>query len=94
VEFDGPAALAREERRHDIVGFLHTHPDFPAQPSQRDIDTMRAWVSALGKPLVCLIQGTDGLVGYNFASDDSTGEKLLQAEEFPRGLLIAIAHDF
>lgn len=93
VEFDGLAVLAREERRHDIIGFLHTHPAFSADPSQRDIDTMQAWVSALAKPLLCLIRGTDGLAGYVFPTDDSRGQRLLQVESFPRGLLIAIASD-
>jgi len=90
VEFDGLAVLAREEQRHDVVGFLHTHPNFPAEPSQRDIDTMHAWVSALGKPLVCLIAGTDGLAGFLFADDDSRGVRLMQVETFPRGVMVAV----
>jgi len=90
VEFDGPGVLAREEQRHDIVGFLHTHPGFPAEPSQRDIDTMQAWVSSFGKPLLCVIQGADGLAGYLFASDDSRGNRLKQVELFARATIIAI----
>ena len=90
VEFDGPAVLAREEKRHDIVGFLHTHPGFPAEPSARDIATMQAWVSAFGKPLLCLIHGTDGLAGYVFYSDDSRGERLIQVESFARGSMVAL----
>lgn len=91
VEFDGPAILAREEKRRDIVGFLHTHPSFPAEPSQRDVATMQAWVSAFGKPLLCLIHGTDGLAGYLFDSDDSRGQRLSQVELFARNTIIAIA---
>ncbi len=64
VEFDGPWVLEREERRHDVVGFYHTHPDGPAVPSRRDIRTMRAWCSSFGKPLLCLIVGPAGLRGY------------------------------
>ena len=93
VEFDGPAILAREERRGDIVGFLHTHPGFPAEPSRRDIATMQAWVSAFGKPLLCLINGTDGLAGYLFASDDSHGERMEQVESFARGHIVALARE-
>ena len=94
VEFDGPAVLAREEQRGDVIGFLHTHPGFAAEPSQRDIDTMQAWVSALGKPLLCLIQGTDGLAGYVFASDDSSGQKVLQVESFPRGVIVVVSGEW
>ena len=90
VEFDGAAVLAREEKRRDIVGFLHTHPGFLAQPSQRDIATMQAWVSAFGKPLLCLIHGTDGLAGYVFTADDSPGERVPQVESFTRGAIVAI----
>jgi proteasome lid subunit RPN8/RPN11 len=93
VEFDGPAVLAREEKRRDIVGFLHTHPGFRAKPSKRDIATMQAWVRAFGKPLLCLIQGTDGLAGYLFASDDSPPERLVQVKAVTRGKFIAIGSD-
>lgn len=93
VEFDGPAVLAREERRHDVVGFLHTHPSSAAVPSQRDLHTMRAWVSAFGKPLLCLIEGSDGLAGYQFDDDSSTGEPLLTVEVFPRGVVIGVEND-
>jgi proteasome lid subunit RPN8/RPN11 len=90
VEFDGPAVLAREERRGDIVGFLHTHPGFAAEPSPRDIATMQAWVSAFGKPLLCLITGANGLAGYCFHADDSTGRPLRHVEQFPGVALVAI----
>jgi hypothetical protein len=90
VQFDGLAVLAREEKRRDIIGFLHTHPEFPAEPSQRDIATMQAWVSSFGKPLLCLIRGTDGLAGYLFDSDGSRGERLAQAEQFSRGAIVVL----
>jgi Prokaryotic homologs of the JAB domain len=90
VEFDGPSVLAREEEHRDIVGFLHTHPGFHAEPSPRDIATMQAWVSAFGKPLLCLIHGTDGLAGYLFESDASPGKRLAQIELFARGTIIGI----
>jgi proteasome lid subunit RPN8/RPN11 len=90
VAFDGPAILAREEQRHDVIGFLHTHPHCAATPSQRDIDTMQAWVSALGKPLLCVIEGIDGLAAYRFCSDDSRGEQVASVQKFARGVLIAV----
>lgn len=90
VAFDATAVLAREESRGDVVGFFHTHPSFSAQPSKRDIATMRAWVSSFGKPLLCLIAGTDGLHGFRFDDDESRGEKVTAAELFPRGIVIAV----
>ena len=90
VAFDGPAVLDREEIRRDVVGFLHTHPACDAVPSSRDLATMRAWVSAFGKPLLCLIEGTDGLRGYRFDDDESSGTPLLTVEVFPRGIVVAV----
>ena len=93
VEFDGLEVLAREERRRDVVGFLHTHPSSAAVPSQRDLHTMRAWVSAFGKPLLCVIEGADGLAGYRFDDDESQGEPLLLIEAFKRGVVIGVESD-
>jgi hypothetical protein len=90
VAFHGPDALAREERRGDLVGFYHTHPGFSARPSRRDLDTTRAWVGALGKPLLCLIEGSDGLAGWRFDSDQSSGLALSAVQNFPRGVVIAV----
>src|SRR5512135_360010 len=61
-------ALRREERFGDVIGFFHTHPrGAGAQPSSRDIRTMRAWCSAFGKPLLCVIAAGKMLNGYLFA---------------------------
>jgi hypothetical protein len=92
VAFDGPAVLKREERQRDVIGFLHTHPTFEATPSRRDLDTMRAWVSAFGKPLLCVIEGTNGLAGYRFDDDASRGEPLQLVEVFPRGVVVGVEH--
>jgi hypothetical protein len=92
VEFDASAVLARDEQRRDIIGFLHTHPHCAAQPSRRDINTMRAWVSALGKPLVCLIEGMDGLAGFRFDHDESSGAPLETVQVFARGIVIGVDH--
>jgi proteasome lid subunit RPN8/RPN11 len=90
VEFDGPWALAREERRGDVVGFFHTHPAGLPRPSQRDQRTMRAWTSSFGKPLLCVIQSPAGLAAYRFDHDDAHGEPVLLVESFPRGVLVAV----
>jgi proteasome lid subunit RPN8/RPN11 len=93
VHFDGAWVLQREERRRDVLGFLHTHPDGPARPSPRDRRTMRAWCSAFGKPLLCLIASPDGLRGYRFDNDESDGVALAAVELFPRGVIIGVETD-
>jgi hypothetical protein len=90
VHFDGLWVLDREERRRDVIGFLHTHPEGLPRPSTRDVRTMRAWCSAFGKPLLCLIRGPRGLAGYLFQHDKSEGEPLAQVEIFPRGVIVAV----
>jgi hypothetical protein len=78
VEADWSWTLAREEERKDVMGFYHTHPrGCGVQPSGRDIRTMQAWCSALGKPLLCLIaeDGKPGFpMGYVFEHDEHRGQ--------------------
>ena len=93
VSFDGGWVLAREERRRDVVGFLHTHPGGPAGPSRRDVRTMRAWCRAFGKPLLCLIASPAGLHGYRFADGNANGVELAAVEVFPRGIVIGVEAD-
>jgi proteasome lid subunit RPN8/RPN11 len=64
---DAAGVLAREESKGDVVGFYHTHPAGPPEPSQRDVRTMRAWVSSFGKPLLCLIESDGELAAYRFS---------------------------
>ena len=90
VEFDAAAVLEREERRGDIIGFLHTHPNTSANPSRRDLHTMRAWAGCFGKPLLCVIDGTDGPAAFRFDDDESVGVRLAEVETFQRGVVIAV----
>ena len=94
VAFDAAWALAREERRGDVVGFLHTHPTDSLSPSRRDVRTMRAWCSAFGKPLVCLIAHGGRVAGYRFEQEaDGGGDgyvSLAAVERFPRGQWIGV----
>ena len=77
VEADWQRAMVREEDFGDLAGFAHTHPrGAGTKPSARDIQTMRAWCSALGKPLLCLIAEGDTLLepfAYQFEDDQSDG---------------------
>lgn len=50
---------------------------------------MRAWVSSLGKPLLCLIESDGKLAAYRFDSDDSRGARLAACELFPGGKVLA-----
>ena len=93
VRFDGAWALKREEKHGDVVGFFHTHPDGPASTSTRDVRTMRAWCSAFGKPLLCLIASPRGVHGYRSDGDDSVGKRLELVEVFPRGVVIGVDGD-
>lgn len=70
VKFDAEYAIKREQTKHDLLGFCHTHPCWPAIPSPRDYRTMRAWYNCFGKSLLCVIDGTDGLRGYWFDNDE------------------------
>jgi proteasome lid subunit RPN8/RPN11 len=90
VEFDWAWVMEREERYGDVAGFLHTHPAGLATPSQRDLRTMRAWVSCFGKPLLCLIESGDQLSAHLFASDDDAGRPIGQLERFPRNVIVAV----
>jgi hypothetical protein len=92
VGFDGPWVLGREERRRDVVGFYHTHPDGPAVPSRRDVRTMRAWCSSFGKPLLCLIDSPAGVRGYCFDGEGACRELALVGL-FPRGVVIGVEAD-
>lgn len=79
VEADWAWALAREEAYGDLAGFAHTHPQGAGtKPSKRDIRTMRAWCSALGKPLLCLIAEGAELTdpaAFIFNNDRSRGKR-------------------
>ena len=69
VEFGWNEICSQEEQDGNVIGFLHTHPATPARPSTTDYATMNAWVTALGKPLICGIDGIDGLKSYLFFPD-------------------------
>jgi proteasome lid subunit RPN8/RPN11 len=90
VQFDWAWVLEREERRGDIVGFFHTHPPGSRLPSKRDVRTMQAWASCLGKPLLCLIAAGDALHAYLFANDEDEGQPLEVVERFPRNVIVAV----
>lgn len=87
VEFDWAWVLEREDCRRDVIGFYHTHPAGLTAPSQRDVRTMRAWVSCLGKPLLCVIESGDELAAFLFETDESDGVSLAKVQRFPRSVV-------
>lgn len=90
VDFDWDWVLAREERHGDVLGFYHTHPAGLPRPSSRDVRTMGAWVSCLGKPLLCAIRSGRVLGAYLFATHDDPGVPLAEVQRFPRYALVAV----
>ena len=89
VAFDHDWVLHREETKGDVLGFYHTHPSGKPTPSQRDHRTMHAWVSCLGKTLLCLIEAEGDVLAYQYEDDESPGAVLTACELFPRGMVIA-----
>jgi proteasome lid subunit RPN8/RPN11 len=88
VQFDGAWVLIREEERGDVVGFYHTHPGGPPDPSQRDVKTMHAWAGSFGKPLLCLIEASGQIAAYRFDDDESTGVRLPACARLPRNIVL------
>ena len=76
VEFDHHWVVERDTTFGDIVGFLHTHPSGLLEPSRRDVDTMRAWTSCLGKPLACLIECDSEIAAFSFVDDQCNGQRI------------------
>ena len=68
VEFDHNYVL---DNPNKVIGWIHTHPQFVARPSLTDDMTTKAWVTSLGKPMLCCILGTDGLRAHWFVDDES-----------------------
>lgn len=54
---------------------------------------MRAWCSAFGKPLLCLIESPAGLNGFCFADDECEGVELALVKRLPRGVVIGVTAD-
>jgi hypothetical protein len=71
VAFDPDLVLDRDEEKGDVIGFYHTHPGMPADPSSIDYKTMSGWTVCLGKPLVCCIKGVSGLRAHWFIDDET-----------------------
>ena len=82
VEFSHSWVLRREETEGDVLGFMHTHPSGELAPSQTDVDTMRAWTSCLGKPLLCLIANRSRVKAFMFVDAECHGLVLAAAKRF------------
>ena len=88
VRFNPKYVMEREEKYHDSIGFIHTHPGMSAHYSSIDDATMKAWVFSFGKPLVCCIIGTDGLRAWWYLNDEDPPVEY-QAKSL-RGLVFGI----
>lgn len=72
VKFNHELVFEYEDNpRWDVIGFWHSHPNgsFPT-PSARDSDTMHAWTTALGRPLLCAITYANVVHGWWFSVTD------------------------
>lgn len=50
-----------------VLGWLHTHPNGSGcEPSETDNKTMRSWVKALARPMICGIQCDGTEVWYEY----------------------------
>lgn len=70
VNFNPKWVEDREDVKGDVVGFVHTHPATKAEPSRTDYATMKAWVMYFGRPMLCMIKGTDGLRAWWFVDHE------------------------
>lgn len=66
VEFDYREVYRLEDRTGNVVGMFHTHPDHLLEMSRTDVTTMRGWVKALGKPLLCVIVAGGRAAAWQF----------------------------
>jgi len=71
VKFDYQKVYDREDTYHDVVGFYHTHPSGMQNMSGIDVETMRQWVTCLGKSLICIIETDESLNAWMFVKDDN-----------------------
>jgi proteasome lid subunit RPN8/RPN11 len=67
-----PLAIVRAERSAreaglDVVGFWHSHPDHPAEPSR--LDTERAWADYLYVIVSTTARGAADVRGWRLVSD-------------------------
>ncbi|MFI5312879.1 MAG: M67 family metallopeptidase [Candidatus Dormibacteria bacterium] len=74
-----PADIVRadreaRERRLDIVGFWHSHPDHPARPSQFDTD--HAWMDYVYVIVNTTADGAGDLNGFTLTHDGGPFEQL------------------
>lgn len=70
VAFNYQRIYERDITKGDVIGFYHTHPNTMACPSVTDYATMGAWTVCFGRPLLCMIEGVDGLKAHWFIDDE------------------------
>lgn len=80
--------ISRESTYGDVIGFYHTHPQMPGIPSSTDIQTMNQWVDVMGKDLLCLIHGQEGIQTYLWVGENDflRGKTLKIKDRFMGGI--------
>jgi len=87
VDFDWEKVLASK----NLIGWCHSHPDNFEVTSEEDNKTMRSWVRALEKPLICCIKCKTNKKRQNcyiFKRNQKTIEKQLTKSFLFNNLLI------
>ena len=93
VTFNARWVLRREEGKGDVIGFLHTHPPGHAQPSARDIRTMKAWAGSFGKSMLCVIVSDDVAKAFRFDDDQSNEKALATVQLFGKTTVVGVDDD-
>lgn len=63
------AKIFREYK--SIIGFVHTHPSGYWDPSSVDDTTMKGWVKAMGKSLLCGIKSNNEIMMYIYEREQN-----------------------
>lgn len=64
-------------KSHFLLGFFHSHPPGCLYCSERDKETMGAWVRAEGRPLICGILCEGSHLTYLFHRKSSNGIEMV-----------------
>ena len=77
VDFDWNKIMKNPK---NFLGFFHTHPSGFHNPSETDHKTMKGWLVALGKPLLCGISCDN--FDWLFLFEKNKPERVIKFKQF------------